>query len=219
MPGPAGQSPDYRGVKIVTGAGCSAAAACLDNITGFSGTGFLKCTGADAYAFVADSLPVASGGTEAATASAGLGAAAATTTGDNTTKVSTIDYVQKAITDGGNAASFTTINASGLISRRRRPVSRRRRPMTTPMPAVRATTKKSARPERRSAQCVKHFACCWRIRVWRSHCARQVLGPRRGVHGRIRQLHDVDLPGQRFHPGTASALIIASRMPRIAAPV
>ncbi|CAI8694323.1 hypothetical protein [Burkholderia sp. IT-111MI5] len=123
------------------GTGCSAAAgACLDNITGFSGTGFLKRTGAGAYAFVADPLPVANGGTGAATASAArsslgaaasgantditslsapaLGAATATTAtaGDNTTKVATTAYVQTAITGGSNAASFTTVNASGLIT-------------------------------------------------------------------------------------------------------
>ncbi len=35
----------------------------LDNIAGFSATGFLKRTGAGAYSFIADPLPVAHGGT------------------------------------------------------------------------------------------------------------------------------------------------------------
>ncbi|UQN68260.1 hypothetical protein L0Z11_11245 [Burkholderia multivorans] len=118
----------------------AAGGAALDNITAFSGTGFLKRTGAGAYAFVADPLPLANGGTGATTATGArtalgaaasgantditslsapaLGAATATTAtaGDNTTKVATTAYVQTAVTGGSNAASFTTINASGLIS-------------------------------------------------------------------------------------------------------
>ncbi|WP_306715154.1 hypothetical protein [Burkholderia dolosa] len=118
----------------------AAGGAALDNITGFSGTGFLKRTGGGAYAFVTDPLPVANGGTGATTTAAArsalgaassgantditslsapaLGAATATTAtaGDNTTKVATTAYVQTALTGGGNTASFTTVNASGLIT-------------------------------------------------------------------------------------------------------
>jgi hypothetical protein len=51
------------------GTNCAAASGtCVDNISGFSGTGFLQRTGASAYAFVADPLPVAHGGTGSATA-------------------------------------------------------------------------------------------------------------------------------------------------------
>lgn len=118
----------------------TASGTALDNITGFSGMGFLKRTGAGAYAFVADPLPLANGGTGATTAAGArtalgaaasgantditslsapaLGAATATTAtaGDNTTKVATTAYVQTALTGGGNAASFTRVNASGLIT-------------------------------------------------------------------------------------------------------
>ena len=41
----------------------TASGASLDNITGFSGTGFLTRTGASAYSFVANPLPAANGGT------------------------------------------------------------------------------------------------------------------------------------------------------------
>ncbi|WP_069264008.1 hypothetical protein [Burkholderia vietnamiensis] len=149
-PAAASGAPTFRALvasdlPVVTvakgGTGCAAAAgACLDSITGFSGTGFIKRTGAGAYTFVADPLPVANGGTSATTASGArsalgaaasgantditslsapaLGAATATTAtaGDNTTKVATTAYVQTAVAGGGNAASFTTINASGLIT-------------------------------------------------------------------------------------------------------
>lgn len=51
------------------GTNCAAASGtCVDNISGFSGTGFLQRTGANTYAFIADPLPVAHGGTGAATA-------------------------------------------------------------------------------------------------------------------------------------------------------
>ncbi|MBR8201702.1 hypothetical protein [Burkholderia vietnamiensis] len=149
-PAAASGAPTFRALvasdlPVVTvakgGTGCTAAAgACLDNITGFSGTGFIKRTGAGAYTFVADPLPVSNGGTSATTASGArsalgaaasgantditslsapaLGAATATTAtaGDNTTKVATTAYVQTTVAGGSNAASFTTINASGLIT-------------------------------------------------------------------------------------------------------
>ena len=128
--------PVSKGGTNATAAGGTA----LDNITGFSGTGFLKRTGTGAYSFIADPLPVANGGTGAVTAGAArtalgaaasgantditslsapaLGAATATTAtaGDNTTKVATTAYVQSTVTGGANAASFTTIAASGLIT-------------------------------------------------------------------------------------------------------
>jgi hypothetical protein len=49
----------------------SASGAALDNITGFNATGFLQRTGAGAYAFVANPLPVANGGTGGTTQAAG----------------------------------------------------------------------------------------------------------------------------------------------------
>ncbi|MFM0044141.1 hypothetical protein [Paraburkholderia sediminicola] len=57
------------------GTNCAAASgACLDNITGFSSTGFLERTGSGAYTFVADPLPVAHGGTGSTTATGALNA-------------------------------------------------------------------------------------------------------------------------------------------------
>lgn len=57
-------------IPVASGGTNSAAASgtALDNITGFSGTGFLTRTGAGAYSFVANPLPVANGGTNATTA-------------------------------------------------------------------------------------------------------------------------------------------------------
>ncbi len=52
------------GTNATTASGTS-----LDNITGFSSTGFLKRTGAGTYSFIADPIPVANGGTNAASAS------------------------------------------------------------------------------------------------------------------------------------------------------
>ncbi|WP_249180054.1 hypothetical protein [Burkholderia dolosa] len=110
----------------------------LDNITGFAGTGFVKRTGAGAYAFVADPLPIANGGTGAASASAArtalgaaasgantditslnapaLGAATATTAaaGTNTTQVATTAFAQNAVTGGGNAGKFTTLTTTAM---------------------------------------------------------------------------------------------------------
>ncbi|WP_124516946.1 hypothetical protein [Burkholderia stagnalis] len=46
----------------------------------------------------------------------GAATAATASAGDSTTKVATTAYVQGAVTGGANAASFTTVNASGLIT-------------------------------------------------------------------------------------------------------
>ncbi|HDR8931677.1 TPA: hypothetical protein QDA84_001703 [Burkholderia vietnamiensis] len=121
--------PVSKGGTNATAAGGTA----LDNITGFSGTGFVKRTGSGAYAFVADPLPVANGGTGAATVAAArtalgaaasgantditslnapaLGAATATTAaaGTSTTQVATTAFAQTAITGGGSAAKFTSL--------------------------------------------------------------------------------------------------------------
>lgn len=48
--------------------------ACLDSIGGLSGTGFLTRTGAGAYSFVTNPVPIASGGTAQTTAAAARGA-------------------------------------------------------------------------------------------------------------------------------------------------
>ncbi len=56
------------------GTGCaSASGVCLDNISGFGSTGFLKRTGAGAYAFVSNPLPIGDGGTGQTTAEAARG--------------------------------------------------------------------------------------------------------------------------------------------------
>jgi len=45
------------------GTNCTAASGtCLDNITGFASTGFVKRTGAGTYSFIADPVPVGNGG-------------------------------------------------------------------------------------------------------------------------------------------------------------
>lgn len=49
----------------------SASGTALDNITGFSSTGFLKRTGAGTYSFIADPLPVVNGGTGIASGTSG----------------------------------------------------------------------------------------------------------------------------------------------------
>ncbi|EEE04554.1 hypothetical protein [Burkholderia multivorans] len=121
------------------GTGCSVATgACLDSITGFSGIGFVKRSGAGSYAFVADPLPIANGGTGATTVAAAraalgaaasgantditslnapaLGAATATTAtaGDNSTKVATTAYVQTSIASIGpyNSATGTGVSVT-----------------------------------------------------------------------------------------------------------
>lgn len=81
----------------------SASGTALDNITGFASTGFVKRTGAGAYSFIADPLPIANGGTGQTSASAALTAlggaplASPTFTGTVTTA----------------ALNATTLNASG----------------------------------------------------------------------------------------------------------
>ncbi|HDR9164879.1 TPA: hypothetical protein QDB28_005315 [Burkholderia vietnamiensis] len=126
--------PVSKGGTNATAAGGTA----LDNITGFAGTGFVKRTGAGAYAFVADPLPIANGGTGAASASAArtalgaaasgantditslnapaLGAATATTAaaGTNTTQVATTAFAQNAVTGGSNAGKFTTLTTTAM---------------------------------------------------------------------------------------------------------
>lgn len=61
----------------------TASGTALDNISGFSGTGFLLRSGAGAYGFISSPLPVASGGTgvtsAGATAANNIGALASTT--------------------------------------------------------------------------------------------------------------------------------------------
>ncbi|PXX37653.1 MULTISPECIES: hypothetical protein [Burkholderia] len=147
-PAAASGAPTFRALvgsdlPVVTvakgGTGCTAASGtCLDNITGFASTGFLKRTGAGAYAFVADPLPVANGGTGSTTAAAartalgaaasgantditslsapalGAATAATATAGTNTTQVATTAYVQTALTGGTNAGAFTTLKGSSL---------------------------------------------------------------------------------------------------------
>src|SRR6266700_2356395 len=50
------------------GTNCTASSGtCLDNITAFASTGFIKRTGAGAYSFVADPVPTANGGTNLTT--------------------------------------------------------------------------------------------------------------------------------------------------------
>jgi hypothetical protein len=84
----------------------SASGTALDNITGFASTGFVKRTGAGAYSFIADPLPIANGGTGQTSASAALSAlggaplASPTFTGTVTTA----------------ALSVTTIAASSTIT-------------------------------------------------------------------------------------------------------
>lgn len=64
------------------GTNCSAASStCIDNISGFSGTGFLERTGSGAYTFIADPLPVNHGGTGATTLTGALNALGAASNG------------------------------------------------------------------------------------------------------------------------------------------
>lgn len=153
------------GVLPVANGGTNANAAsgtALDNITGFSSTGFLTRTGAGTYAFqsttngitlanlvqgaantvlanatgstanfAAFSMPSCSAGGSALLWTSGTGFGCATgyatlasptftgtpaaptaTAGTNTTQLATTAYVQTALTGGGNAGSFTTLNAS-----------------------------------------------------------------------------------------------------------
>src|SRR5882724_6923578 len=75
---------------VVAGGGTnctSASGTCLDNITGFSSTGFIKRTGAGAYSFIADPVPVANGGTNCAVASG--------TCLDNITGFSSTGYLKR----------------------------------------------------------------------------------------------------------------------------
>ena len=65
------------------GTNCSTVSgACLDNITGFSSTGFLERTGAGTYTFVADPLPASHGGTGVTSVSSAL----VTSTGGSTAR-------------------------------------------------------------------------------------------------------------------------------------
>lgn len=61
----AGADPAYQVLGVAGGGtNCSAASGtCLDNITGFASTGYLKRTGAGAYSFQASPIPVGDGGT------------------------------------------------------------------------------------------------------------------------------------------------------------
>lgn len=79
------------------GTNCSAASgACLDNIAGFSSTGFVKRTGSGAYSFTTI-IPVASGGTGVSSASG--------TALDNIAGFSSTGYMQRT---GAGAYSFST---------------------------------------------------------------------------------------------------------------
>ncbi|MBU9359754.1 hypothetical protein KTE52_25785 [Burkholderia multivorans] len=96
--------PTVTVAKGGTGA-TSAGGASLDNITGFAGTGFLKRTGAGAYSFVADPLPLANGGTGAATAAAARSALGAAASGANTDITSLNAPTLIGVTNGSSASS------------------------------------------------------------------------------------------------------------------
>lgn len=83
---------------VVAGGGTNcvvASGTCLDNITGFSSTGFVKRTGAGTYSFIADPVPVANGGTNCAAASG--------TCLDNITGFASTGFVKRT---GAGAYSF-----------------------------------------------------------------------------------------------------------------
>lgn len=97
----------------------SASGTALDNITGFNSTGFLERTGAGAYVFVADPLPVSHGGTGATSQTGALTALLGTSTipiangGTNaTTQAAALSNILGSstvpITNGGTNASTAT---------------------------------------------------------------------------------------------------------------
>jgi hypothetical protein len=105
------------------GTGASAAGGtALDNISGFASTGFIKRTGAGAYSFVADPLPIANGGTGSASAGAALttlGAApraSPTFTGTVTTPALTVSSGGVGVTGGLTMATgaITPVSTVGI---------------------------------------------------------------------------------------------------------
>lgn len=99
----------------------SASGTALDNISGFSGTGFLLRSGAGAYGFVATPLPVTSGGTGATTA----GATSANNVGalaiaSNLSDVSNVTTVRSNLGLGALALlsnlSYANINSTALAT-------------------------------------------------------------------------------------------------------
>ncbi len=83
----------------------SASGTALDNITGFSSTGFLKRTGSGTYSFVADPLPVANGGTGLAS---GTNGGIPAYTGSTTIASSGVLAAGKLMMGGGAAATPAT---------------------------------------------------------------------------------------------------------------
>lgn len=104
-------SPTFNSITLqnplaVSNGGTGAAAAsgtALDNLTGFSGTGYIKRTGAGAYSFALP-IPVADGGTNCASASG--------TCLDNLSGFSGTGFVSRT---GAGAYSFTGSTGSGNV--------------------------------------------------------------------------------------------------------
>jgi hypothetical protein len=105
------------------GTGASAAGGpALDNISGFASTGFIKRTGAGAYSFIADPLPIANGGTGQTSAGAALTAlggaplASPTFTGTVTTPALTVSSGGVGVTGGLTMATgaITPVSTVGI---------------------------------------------------------------------------------------------------------
>jgi len=107
-----------NGVLAVAHGGTNCAAAsgtCLDNISGFAGTGFLGRSGAGAYTFTSV-IPVNSGGTGATTAAGALSSLGGATIAQATTAVAITGGTINGASIGTTAPSsgkFTTLATTG----------------------------------------------------------------------------------------------------------
>lgn len=109
--GGGGSTPNTFGTLSVAGGGTNCAVAsgtCLDNITGFSGTGYINRTGAGTYAN-STVIPVSGGGTNLASGTSG-GILGYTASG---TLASSVELTQYGLVYGGGAGATPVPTAAG----------------------------------------------------------------------------------------------------------